>query len=390
MDYKNVLNEKLFSINRSPTLQFTSLAKQLKAEGKDVINFSAGEPDFDTPQFIKSAAKKALDNGITKYTPSTGFFELKEAIAKKLSIENRISCSAENIIVTAGAKFAVFLAILSLVNDGDEVIIPSPYWVSYPEMVKIARGKIRVLPAKKENNFKITSQDLKSVITNKSKLLILNYPANPTGITYTKDELEMIWRAIQGFDLFVLSDEIYEKIIFEDIEHVSFASLDGAGQRTITVNGFSKSYSMTGWRIGFMAGPREIIQEASKIVDNTTSCPNSFAQKAAIGALKNNKDWFKFIKSTFQERRDLIYNGIRGCKNIFPLKTQGTFYLFCDISNTNLSSVDFASRLLNEQLVSVIPSPGFGIEGYVRISFSTSRENIEKGIARIKKFVSNI
>ncbi len=390
MDYKNVLNVRLLSINKSPTLRLTSLAKQLKAEGKDIVNFSAGEPDFDTPRFIKDAAKAALDKGITKYTPSTGLFELKEAIARKFNSENRISYSAENIIVTSGAKFAVFLAISSLVNDDEEVIIPSPYWVSYPEMVKLARGKIKILPTRKENNFKIIPADLKSAINKKSKILILNYPVNPTGITYTRDELEAIWKVIEESNIFVLSDEIYEKILFDDREHISFASLAGALQRTITINGFSKSHSMTGWRIGFMAGPREIIREVSRIVDNTTSCPNSLAQMAAIGALNNNKEWFEFIKNTFQERRDLIYNGLRECKKIVPLKPQGTFYQFCGISDTNLSSFEFSSRILNEQLVAIIPSEGFGIEKYLRISFAVSRENIEKGIARIKKFGSNL
>jgi aspartate aminotransferase len=390
MIYKENLNKKLFCLERSPTLSLTSLAKKLKKEGKDVVNFAAGEPDFDTPHFVKEAAKKAIENGFTKYTPTTGILDLKELIAQKLKEKNGLIYSPDNIILTTGAKFAIFLAMFSLINDSEEVILPSPYWVSYPQIAKIVGAKLKILPTKKEENFKITPHQLKKAISNKSKVLVLNYPTNPTGVTYTREELEAIWNSIRDTNIFIISDEIYEDIVFDGIQHISFASLKDASQRTVTINGFSKSFSMTGWRLGYMVGPKEVIEQASKIVDHTTSCPNSIAQKGAIAALKDTGEWHKRMKEEFQERRDLIYNELADCKYVDALKPQGTFYLFCDIRRTNLSSFEFSSKLLQNYLVAVIPSEGFGIQGFIRVSFSTSKENIKKGVARIREFVNSI
>ncbi|MCD6229091.1 MAG: pyridoxal phosphate-dependent aminotransferase [Candidatus Omnitrophica bacterium] len=390
MEWGKVINRCLPLVNKSPTLTLTSLAKKLKREGKDVVNFAGGEPDFDTPEFIKEAAKEALKEGFTKYTPSTGIPQLKKAIAKKINEENGFSCNEENIIVTAGAKFAIFISLFALLNPQEEVIIPSPYWVSYPEMVKLAGGKVKILPAQEEENFKINPSKLKALITSKTKILILNYPNNPTGITYTKEELEEIAQIIRDSPLFVLSDEVYEKILFDNLTHTSFASLEGVREKTITINSFSKSFSMTGWRIGFMVAPKKIVEEASKIVDHTTSCPNSLAQAAAVKALENNRDWYNFIKDTFQKKRDLIYEKLLECPKLKLIKPQGTFYLFCNIKSTHLNSLEFSSKLLTQYLVAVIPSTGFGEDGYIRVSFATNEENILKGTQRIKEFLAKI
>ena len=390
MDSAVFLNKKVDSLQRSPTLKITSLAKKLKKEGKDVINFAAGEPDFDTPSFVKQAAQRALAQGLTKYTPSAGSSELREAIAQKLRDENHLDYHWENILVTSGAKYSVFLAIYSLVNPQDEVILSSPYWVSYPEMIKLTGGKIVILPTTKEENFKINPLRLQKAITQRTKLLILNYPANPTGITYTAKELESIWDVIRGRHIFVLSDEIYEKIIFDERTHISFGSLEGASEQVVTVNGFSKSFSMTGWRLGYLGGPLNVIGYAQKIIDHTTSCANSIAQVAGLAALRDGRDWCKKIKNEFQERRDCIYEGLSSCKNMSVVRPMGTFYIFCDIHKTGLSAAEFSTRLLKEQLVAVIPSEGFGLENFLRISFATDKEHIIQGVQRIKNFVSSL
>ena len=389
MVYTRDLNKKILRLRSSPTLKITSVVKRLKADGEDVIIFAAGEPDFDTPDFIKEAAIKALKDGFTKYTPSSGLIELKRALVQKLKDENNLDYFPENILVTAGAKYALFISLLSLIDsEEDEVIIPSPYWVSYPEMVTLAGGKVKILPTRKKDGFKITPQTLKESINLSSKVLILNYPSNPTGVTYTRDELVSFWEIIRKNSLVVLCDEIYEKLLFDGLSHTSFASLgEEAYQRTLTVNGFSKSFSMTGWRLGYVAGPEDVIKHISKIIDHTTSCPTSFAQKGALAALSEGGQWVGTIRDEFESRRDLICGELASCKGIEVIKPQGTFYVFCDITGTGMSSMDFASKLLEEHRVAVIPSDGFGIEGYVRMSFSTSRENIKKGVSRIRTFL---
>lgn len=387
--YKSEMNPRVISLNQSSTLKITALTKKLKQEGRDIVNFAAGEPDFDTPSFIKDAAKKAIDSGFTKYTPSAGTITLREKIAKKLQEENKIPVAADNIIVTAGAKYAIFTAIFSLIKEGDEVILPSPYWVSYPEMVNLAGGVLKILPTVVSGNFKINAPDLEKAITSKTKLLILNYPNNPTGVTYSHQELEQIYTVVKKKKVFVISDEIYEKLIYDSRSHVSFASFPGALDFTVTINGFSKTYSMTGWRIGYLAAAQKIAAEVSKMIDHTTSCTSSISQKGAEAAL-DNKELPQVIKKEFQQRRDVLWQGLSQCRKIKAVKSEGTFYMFCDISATNLSSMDFASRLLEEQMVSCIPADSFGAEGYVRLSFATSIESINKGIDRIKKFVNQV
>lgn len=383
-----MLNPRVLALNKSTTLKITALTKKLKKEGKDVINFAAGEPDFDTPDFIKDAAHKALDQGFTKYTPSTGIPELKIAIANKLVDENNIPCKPEDIIVTVGAKYALFSALLGVVREGDEVILPAPYWVSYPEMISLVGAKQVILETKEEDNFKIDSKKLAKLINSRTKLLILNYPSNPTGITYTKDELEAILNIVKDTNIIVLSDEIYEKLLYDGIKHTSFASLSGGYQRTITVNGFSKAFSMTGWRIGYLAGSNELIEQISKVIDHTTSCACSFSQYGALAALSDTR-WQEHVRSEFEKRRNALWQGlISNCGQLKPFKPQGSFYLFCDIRQTGFSSQDFATKLLEQQLVSCIPAESFGAEGFVRFSFATSIEQINKGVERIKKFLA--
>ncbi|MBN2484095.1 MAG: pyridoxal phosphate-dependent aminotransferase [Candidatus Omnitrophica bacterium] len=391
MEILNQFNSHVTALSKSPTLKITALAKKLKKEGKDIINFAAGEPDFDTPDFIKQAAKDALDQGFTKYTPSSGAPELKAGIVEKLQNENSLGYTPENILVTTGAKFSVFLGIFALIEKDSEIILPEPYWVSYPEMAKIAGAKVRTLPTHRENGFKIDPKKLAAAITARSKLIILNYPSNPTGVTYTESELKALWDVIKDSNLWVLSDEIYEHILFDKRTHTSFAALNKeAYNRTITVNGFSKCFSMTGWRLGYIAAPVKFVQEASKMIDHTTSGANSIAQKAACVALAKGQEWTGHIKKIFQERRDLLFESLSGHPSLSPLKPQGTFYLFCDISQSGLSAYDFASRLLDTHSVAVIPSEGFGIEGYIRISFATSTEQIKEGARRIKEFMDNL
>lgn len=384
-----MINPRVKSLTKSTTLKITALTKKLRKEGKDVVNFAAGEPDFDTPDFVKEAAKKAIDEGFTKYTPSAGIPELREAIADKFGKENNVKYEPSEVIVTAGAKYAIFVALYGLVGSGDEVIIPCPYWVSYPEMVKLTEGKAVFLPTKAENGFKIEPVKLKSVITPRTKVLILNYPSNPTGTTYTKEELIDILTIVKKNNVTVISDEIYEKIIYDGRKHTSFASLDGARDLTVTINGFSKAFSMTGWRAGYLAAKQDTIDQISKIIDHTTSCICSISQKAALAAIKDT-DWQLKIQKEFHKRRDILYNGLTKEDKIIPFKSQGTFYMFCDIRKTCLSSFDFSSRLLEKYLVSCIPADAFGAEGFVRMSFATSTAQIEKGLERIKKFLGEL
>lgn len=384
-----MITPRVSSLSESTTLKITSLTKKLKKEGKDVVNFAAGEPDFDTPIFIKEEAKKAIDLGITKYTPSSGILELKEAIANKLRQDNKIPCESKNIIVTTGAKYAIFAAIFALSDSGDEVLLPSPYWVSYPEIVKLAGASLKSIPTVKENNFKLQPRDLKKAITSKTKLLILNYPNNPTGITYSVEELKEIYEVIMEKKIMVLSDEIYEMLLYDGKIHKSFASFPNAHDFTVTINGFSKSFSMTGWRLGYLEAPDAIANGISKIIDHTTSCASSISQMAALAAFKNN-NWSKQMNKEFEKRRDLLWQGLSTCDKLEPIKSEGTFYMLCDIRKAGLSSLEFSSQLLEKQLVSTIPADAFDAEGFIRLSFATSTQDIIKGIERIKLFLKEL
>jgi len=385
------LAERLKKINPSSTLAITSKAKILKSEGADIVNLSAGEPDFDTPDFIKEAAFEAIRNGFTKYTPTTGIPELKKLICAKFKKDNSLDYTPEQIVVSCGAKHSIFNALFILLNRHDEVLIPSPYWVSYPEMVNLCEGSPHFIKTSPENNFKVAVKDLEKHINSKTKILILNSPSNPTGCVYSPDELRKIAEICVAKKILVISDEIYEKIIYDGARHVSIAGInkDIYGQ-TVTINGLSKSFSMTGWRIGYLGASPEIVDAISKLQDHSTSNPTSISQKAAVAALSAPDDFSKRICQEFQKRRDYCILRLKGMKKINYCLPQGAFYIFCDISKTRINSLTFADRLLEEAHVSLIPGKGFGWDTHVRISFATSPEQLEKGMDRLENWLTKI
>ena len=394
------ISKRISSISPSPTLAITAKAKKMQAEGINVIGFGAGEPDFDTPVNIKQAAKKAIDNGFTKYTPTSGIKELKEAICKKFQKDNNLAYSPEEILVSCGAKHSIFNIILTLCNENDEVIIPSPYWVSYPEMVKVVGAKSIFVKTTHDSNFKITPQQLQKAITQRTKLFILNSPSNPTGMVYSKEELVGLSEILIEKDIFCISDEIYEKIIYDSVKHISIASLGpDIKNRTIVINGASKSYSMTGWRIGYAAGPREIIQAMSNLQDHSTSNPTSISQLASVEALKGPQEDLKRMVEEFKKRRDYIVERINSMKNLSTIKPQGAFYCFVNIFeilgkkfNGKLinDSLKLTDLLLTEAKVAIVPGCVFGDDNFIRLSYATSMENLVEGLNRIEKFISKI
>ena len=385
------LSERIKKVSPSSTLAITAKAKILKSEGRDILSFAAGEPDFDTPDFIKNAAIEAIKAGFTKYTPTTGTPDLKKAIVAKFKKDNALSFTPEQIVVSCGAKHSIYNTLLALVSKGDEVLIPSPYWVSYPEMVYLCEGSPRFIQALPENNFKITAKELENNITPKTKVLILNSPSNPTGCVYGLAQLKEIAKICVAKKIFVVSDEIYEKIIFDNLKHSSIASLgNDIYDLTITVNGLSKSYSMTGWRIGYLGAAPDIVEAISKIQDHSTSNPNSIAQKASVAALNAPDDFSKNMCQEFQKRRDYCLERLKKIEKLKVVIPQGAFYIFCDISQTGLDSLTFANRLLEEASVAVIPGAGFGKDDYVRISFATGIEQIGIGMDRIGEWLLKI
>ena len=386
------LAERLKKINPSSTLAITSKAKRLKSEGKDVVNFAAGEPDFDTPDFIKDAAIQAIKSGFTKYTPTSGTPELKKLISEKFKKDNGLEYAPEQIIVSNGAKHSIYNVLMVLLNRADEVLIPLPYWVSYPEMVNLCEATPRFIKTTAAENFKITPKDLSKHITPKTKVFILNSPSNPTGVVYSRQELEGIAKICVEKNIFVISDEIYEKIIFEGLKHESIASLNkDIYALTVTVNGLSKSHAMTGWRIGYLGAPHDIAQAISNLQDHCTSNPNSIAQKAAVAALsEGSSDFSDKLREEFAKRRDYLAGMVKEIKHLSFYLPQGAFYMFCDISKTGLDSVTFAKRLLDEEYVSVIPGDAFGMDDHIRISFATSIDELKKGMDRIEKWIAKL
>lgn len=390
------LSKRISRIEPSATLSISAQAKKMKAEGLDVIGFGAGEPDFDTPRHIKEAAKQALDEGFTKYTPASGIKELKEAVCQKFRRDNNLDYSPEEILVSCGAKHSLFNAVLALCDERDEAILPSPYWLSYPEMLKASGANAVILRAAKENSLKITPAQLKKAISPKTKVLILNSPSNPTGMVYTRKELEGLAKIIVEHNIFCISDEIYEKIIYDEREHVSIASLgQDIKNLSIVVNGVSKSYSMTGWRIGYAAGPVEVIKAMSNLQSHSTSNPASISQKAALSAICGAQEETKRMVEEFRRRRDYAVERLSRIKGVSCLKPHGAFYLFVNISEIlkkkykekNIeNSFSLAEILLSQAQVAVVPGSVFGAEGYMRISFATSMENIAKGLDRIEDF----
>jgi len=385
------LASRIEKVKPSPTLALTAKAKKMQAEGKDIVNFGAGEPDFDTPDFIKDGAIEAIKSGFTKYTPTAGILELRQAISEKFKKDNSLQYSPEQIIVSCGAKHSIYNIISVLVDNDDEVIIPSPYWVSYPEMVYLAQGEPIFVETSPANNFKITPDQLKKNISKKTKLFIINSPSNPIGCVYTEREIREIASICVENNIYVISDEIYEKLIYDGVAHFSIASIDSKiYDLTITVNGASKAYSMTGWRIGYLGAPLEIAKAISRMQDHSTSCPTSIAQKAAVFALKEGDEFIKKMREEFKKRRDYIIMRLDNMSKIDYIRPQGAFYIFCNIKYTGLSSDNFSSRLLEEAGVSVIPGSGFGRDDYIRISFATNMKEIEKGMDRLEKWLNNI
>lgn len=376
------------SILPSTTLAITAKANQMKASGIDVIGFGAGEPDFDTPQNIKESAIKAIGDGFTKYTPTAGIAELRKAIAEKLLKDNGIEYDAEDIMVSSGAKQALFNIIMALVNVKDQVLIPEPYWNSYVEMVKIASGKPVIV---KTTGFKPTAAKIAAKCNSRTKLLILNSPSNPTGAIADADELHEIAKLCIDKGIYVISDEIYEKLIYER-DHVSIASLgEEIKNLTITINGVSKAYAMTGWRIGYAAGPNEIIRAAVRIQDHTTSGANSIAQKAALEALKGQQESIEHMRREFKIRRDLIVERLNRMRGVTIRKPEGAFYAFPNVSrlyNTKIPNSDtLANALLEEAKIAVVPGSAFGAAKYIRLSFAASIENIIEGMDRMEHWI---
>jgi len=385
-----MLTKRVKRLNESMTLAVTTLARELKDSGKDILSFSAGEPDFDTPEVIKEEAIMALNKGFTKYTAVAGIPELLQAIAAKLKRDNALVYKPSNIITSNGAKHSLFNLIQVLIEQGDEVIIPAPYWVTYPELVRYSGGIPVPVETNDESGFKITPKQLKDAITTRTKLLILTTPSNPTGSLYSKDELEEIAEVLKGSDIFVCSDEMYEKLVYEK-EFVSVASInDDMFKRTITVNGLSKSVAMTGWRFGYLATPNEeLINAMKKLQSQSASNINSITQHAAIAGLDGRADKdIEFMRKEFQKRRDVAVKLIDEIDGLSVIVPDGAFYLFINIKKISSNSMKFSQELLSKKGVAVIPGIGFGSEGYVRFSFATDEKSIVEGIKRIKEFVS--
>ena len=381
------ISARAAQLTPSLTLSIDSKAKAMKAEGIDVCGFGAGEPDFDTPDHIKAAAIAALDAGFTKYTPSAGLPELRQAIAEKLEADNQISYRPSQIVVSSGAKHSCYNAILATCQAGDEVLIPSPYWVSYPDMVKLAGADPIIVPTTERNGWKMRAADFENAMTPRTKMLILNTPGNPTGSVYTREELEAIVEVAAEEDIYILSDEIYEKLVYDDVKHVSVASISQeAYDLTITVNGFSKAYAMTGWRLGYLAAPEAVAKAVDSIQSHSTSNPTSFAQKGAVAALKGDQQALADMRDEFSMRRNYMYDRITKIPNITAVRPEGAFYILVNISQLGLSSQNFADRLLSKANVAVIPGAAFGDDRTVRLSYATSIDIIKKGLDRFQDF----
>lgn len=385
------LASRVNQVTPSLTLAIDSLAKEMKKNGEDVCSFSAGEPDFDTPTHIRAAAKKALDEGKTRYGPAAGEAGLRKAIAEKLLRDNQLAYNADNVIVTNGGKQSLYNLIMALIEAGDEVIIPAPYWLSYPEMVTLAGGTSVIVNTSLENHYKITPEQLEAAITPKTKLFVLNSPSNPTGIVYTPEEIAALAEIVVEKDILVVSDEIYEKILYDGAIHRSIASFGPEiFQRSIISNGFAKAFSMTGWRVGYIAGPVEIVKAMTKIQSHSTSNVCTFAQYGAIAALESPQDCIEEMVKAFSERRQYILERVRSLPGLNCPTPNGAFYVFIDISQTGLKSRDFCQKLLETQKVAAIPGIAFGADDCIRLSYATDLKTIEKGFDRIDQFIGSL
>ena len=397
----SIVSNSLKRIKPSPTLAVTQKAREMKDAGKDVIGLGAGEPDFDTPNNIKEAAIDAIRRGETKYTAVDGTPKLKKAIQGKFSRENNLSYELSQISVGTGGKQVIYNAFMATLNPGDEVIIPAPYWVSYPDMVLLAGGKPKIVQCSEKNEFKIKPKELKKAISKKTKWLIINSPSNPTGSCYTEEELEELSEIlIKNKRIYILSDDIYEHITYDGFKFFTIAQIDALKDRTLTMNGVSKSYSMTGWRIGYGAGPEEIIKAMAKIQSQSTTNPSSISQAAAVEALNGTQEFIKTRTESFKERRDFVVKSLNKIKGLTCFKPNGAFYVFpncksClnkkDIKNNKIKTdKDFVESLLENAGIAVVQGSAFGLPGFFRISYATSMENLQKALAKIQEFCENL
>ncbi|HBA27189.1 MAG TPA: aspartate aminotransferase [Nitrospinae bacterium] len=394
------LSKRVSNIKPSPTLEITERAAAMKAEGIDIIGFGAGEPDFDTPEHIKKAAIDALKKGYTKYTSVSGVNALKDAIIAKLQRDNRLAYNREEVIVSCGAKHTLYNIAQAMFEEGMEVIIPAPYWVSYPDMVLLSGGTPVFVNTTEEEGFLLTAEKFERAITKRTRALILNYPSNPTGATYDLDTLEEIAKVAVRHNIFVISDEIYEKILYTDIHHVSIASLnEKIKELTVVVNGLSKAYSMTGWRLGYAAGQKELISAMNNIQSQSTSNPTSFAQYGGVDALNGSQDEVIKMREEFKKRRDYIVRRLKMMRGVSCFNPAGAFYVFPKVSfyygksfkgHTIKNSLDMSDYLLREGRVSVVPGAAFGADDYLRLSYATSMKNIEGGLSRIEEALEKL
>ncbi len=378
--------KRISEISPSVTLAIAAQSKVLKAQGKDIISLSAGEPDFDTPTSIKEAAKKALDEGFTKYTDVSGIPELKKAIIQKIYKEKKISYEPSEVIVTCGAKQALYNFFQATLNRGDEVIIPSPYWVSYPDMIKLAEGIPKTLETSEEERFKVTPTQLKKALTPKTKAFVLVSPSNPTGVLYSEKDLKSLIPILKDKNIFIVYDDIYETLVFDNLKVPHILEIDPSLKNSLLhVSGVSKSFSMTGWRLGWACGPKEIIHAMNTIQSQSTSNPNSIAQKAALYGLTHEIKELSLMKEKFEERRNFVCQKLSQIKNISFVKPDGAFYVFINITAYSHDSVQFSKHLLEKVGLAVVPGSAFGMEGYIRISFATSLEELEEALTRFGK-----
>src|SRR6266404_1067203 len=389
MNYK--ISHRAASLSPSLTLAIDSKAKQMKADGQDVVGFGAGEPDFDTPKHIKDAAIKALNEGFTKYTPASGIPELRQAIADKFKRENGLSYKPSQVIVSCGGKHSCYNLILATCEETDEVIIPAPYWLSYPEMVKLAGAKPVIVETTDKTEFKITPQQLRAAITPSTRLFILNSPSNPTGSVYAPEEIKALGDICVEKGVLIMSDEIYEHLLYDGAVHKSVASFSPAHhEHTIIVHGFAKAWSMTGWRLGWCAAPEPIAKAIDAVQSHSTSNPTSFAQKGAVVALTGPQDHLKIWLAEFDKRRAFAWKKLNSIPGISCVNAKGAFYLFPNISKLGLNSTEFCALLLEAEKVAAVPGIAFGADDYLRISYATSLANIEKGLERLQRFAKSL
>jgi aspartate aminotransferase len=389
MNYK--ISKRAAALSPSLTLAIDSKAKAMKAAGEDVVGFGAGEPDFDTPQHIKDAAAKALADGFTKYTPAAGIPELRQAIADKHKRENGLTYKPSQIIVSCGGKHSCYNVIIATCEEGDEVIIPAPYWLSYPEMVKLAGATPVIIETSDKTEFKVTPQQLRAAITPRTRLFVLNSPSNPTGSVYTPEEIKALGDICVEKGVLIMSDEIYEHLLYDGAKVKSVASFSPAHyDHTIVVHGFAKAWSMTGWRLGWCAAPEPIAKAIDAIQSHSTSNPNSFAQKGGVAALTGPQDHLPKWLAEFDKRRQFAHKKLNSIPGISCVNAKGAFYLFPNIAKIGLKSTDFCAKLLEQQKVAAVPGIAFGADDYLRISYATSMANIEKGLDRVEKFVHSL